>query len=214
MDLDQVDTAFGSLPYMTRKQANRLRDLIRNNNACDILELGFFHGKSSAYIAAILEERGTEGHLTTVDLTGARNRAPNINGILAQLHLTSRVTPLFAHRSYTWELQTMLRARPRPMFDLCYIDGGHTWDVTALGAFLVDRLMRPGGLIVLDDLDWSIANSPAFEKSASLRAPFSKDEQQARPVRIVWEEIMPDLGYDHFAEHPDLGWAIARKRKG
>ena len=56
--LDRVDAAFGALPYMKRTQANRLRQLILNNNARNILELGFFQGKSSAYIAADLEERG------------------------------------------------------------------------------------------------------------------------------------------------------------
>ncbi len=209
--LDRVDAAFGALPYMKRTQANRLRQLILNNNARNILELGFFHGKSSAYIAAVLEERG-DGHLTTIDLTSARTKTPNITQILSDLRLSHRVTPIFAHRSYTWELQKMLRARPRPVIDLCYLDGGHTWDVSALGVFLVDRLIRPGGILVLDDLDWSIATSPALQKNPKPLDRFSADEKTAKPVRILWEEVLPDLGYDHFATHPDLGWAIARKR--
>lgn len=209
--LDRVDAAYGDLPYMKRTQANRLRELILNNNARNILELGFFHGKSSAYIASVLEERG-DGHLTTVDLGSARDRSPNINGILSDLGLSHRVTPIFAHRSYTWELQKMLRARPRPVVDLCYLDGGHTWDVSALGVFLVDRLLRPGGILVLDDLDWSIATSPALQKSPQKLSHYSDDEKTAKPIRILWEDVLPDMGYDHFAIHPNLGWAIARKR--
>ncbi|KIN70358.1 hypothetical protein Z948_10 [Sulfitobacter donghicola DSW-25 = KCTC 12864 = JCM 14565] len=72
--LSDVDAAIGHLPYMKRAQADRLRELIRNNNARRILELGFFHGKRSAYITAILEEQGV-GHLTTIDLTSARTKA-------------------------------------------------------------------------------------------------------------------------------------------
>lgn len=142
----------------------------------------------------------------------AYTKAPNITDILAELKLGHRVTPVFAHRSYTWELQKMLRARPRPVFDLCYLDGGHSWDVSALGVFLADRLIRPGGLLVLDDLDWSIATSPAFQEGPETLGQFSSDEQQAKPVRLLWEEVLPDLGYSHFAIHPNLGWAIARKR--
>ncbi|MEZ4597942.1 MAG: hypothetical protein R3C32_14675 [Chloroflexota bacterium] len=41
----------------------------------DLLEIGFYQGKSSAYIGAILEDRGGPGHLLTID-RGDRARNP------------------------------------------------------------------------------------------------------------------------------------------
>ena len=65
------------------------------------------------------------------------------------------MTPILPFRSFTWELQKLIAQVPRPRFDLCYFDGGHTWDNTGFGVLLVDILLRPGGILVLDDMNWS-----------------------------------------------------------
>jgi predicted O-methyltransferase YrrM len=54
----------------------------------------------------------------------------------------------------------MIKKNRKPIFDFCYLDGGHTFDVTALGVSLLSILMKPGGILILDDLNWSIAKSP------------------------------------------------------
>ena len=136
VNIDTVTEKFGNLPYMKPKQAAFLKQFIVNNNVTDILELGFFHGKSTAYFAAILEENG-KGHITTIDLRNAARRSPSIIDVLAQLNLEHRVTPIFAPRSFTWEMQKMLSDDPIPQFDFIYIDGGHTWDGTGFGFFLL-----------------------------------------------------------------------------
>jgi predicted O-methyltransferase YrrM len=60
----------------------------------NILEVGFYHGKSSAYFAAILEDEG-RGHLATIDMANARQREPNIVQVLESVALSHRVTPIF-----------------------------------------------------------------------------------------------------------------------
>ncbi len=133
--------------------------------------MGFLHGKSSAYLAAILEDLG-RGHLTTIDRKAAQEFEPNIFNTLERVGLSHRVTPIFAHRSHTWELCKMIQSGQGPRFDFCYFDGGHTWDVTGFGFVLVDLLLKPGGWILFDDLDWTIAHSlvrktkvPGYAKS-------------------------------------------------
>lgn len=124
---------------------------IVEQDARHILEIGFYHGKSSAHFEAVLEELG-RGHLVTIDRNGARQREPNVEKVLAALGLTHRVMPVYAVRSYAWKMAKLIRTEPRPQFDLCYFDGGHTWDVTGFGFLLVDLILRPGGWIVFDDL--------------------------------------------------------------
>ena len=65
--LEQVHEYLGALPYMTVRQARKLTKFLERHQLRDCLELGFFHGVSSAYIADSLRTRGT-GHLTTIDL--------------------------------------------------------------------------------------------------------------------------------------------------
>jgi predicted O-methyltransferase YrrM len=208
---DDITRMFGDLPHMKEAQASVLRDLIEEEDAHNILEIGFFQGKSSAYIAAILEDRGS-GRLVTIDQLAARDRNPNIVSVLSQAGLSGRVDPVFSDRSYTWELQRMIRQSPRPVFDLCYFDGGHQWDNTGFGVLLVDMLLKPGGIIVLDDMNWSMATSNYHKRNPEKAKGFSEDERQAQTVRRVWETILPHLGYSLVREVTEISWGIARKK--
>jgi predicted O-methyltransferase YrrM len=207
----KVKAEFDDLPYMGHPQATLLRDLIVENDAENILEVGFYHGKSSAYLAAVLEDLG-RGHLVTMDLHNARQREPNIEQILSALDLTHRVTPVYADRSYTWEMARMIRARPRPQFDLCFFDGGHTWDVTGFGFVLVDMLLRPGGWIVFDDLLWTIEAAEHVQpRVPKVWRTFSPDERTAPAVKLVFDLLVPHLGYTNKRILNDGQWGIARK---
>jgi predicted O-methyltransferase YrrM len=207
----KVESTFDDLPYMRHPQATLIRNFIIEHDARDVLEIGFYYGKSSAYFAAILEDLG-RGHLVTIDMKAARNREPNIGQLLSTLNLAHRVTPVFAHRSYTWELAKMIRATPRPQFDLCYFDGGHTWDQTGFGFLLVDMLLRPGGWIVFDDLEWTVqAAMEGRAKSPRHWVACSPDERATPAVKLVMELLVPHLGYTDTRTANNGRWGIARK---
>jgi len=210
-NFEKVRSLFGNLEYMHHPQAKLLRDLIIECDAQDILEIGFFHGKSSAYIASILEDLG-RGHLVTIDRDTAREREPNIEQVLSSLDLSHRVTPVYAHRSYTWELAKMIQATPRPQFDLCYFDGGHTWDVTGFGFVLVDMLLRPGGCIVFDDLPWTIEAAKQDMVEVPLHWSAVDSEEASTPaVNLVFDTLVPHLGYTDSRIVNDGQWGVARK---
>lgn len=205
--LRQVTATFKDVRMMREKQALYIRDFMQEHAVDNVLELGFFHGKSSTYFAAILEERG-RGHLTTIDFEKAKARDPNIEGMLREMKLLHRVTPIYAKRSHTWELQRLISSPDRPAFDLCYFDGGHTWDVTGFGFLLVDMLLKPGGWIILDDLDWTLADKKGTPATATR---YDADELVTPGVRRVWELIVPHMGYENRFEHPTFKWGVAQK---
>lgn len=209
--LNAVKESFGDLEYMQHREAEFMRDFIVKHDSRDILEIGFYHGKSSAYFAAILEDLG-RGHLVTIDLETARQREPNIEQVLSSLELAHRVTPVFVERSYTWEMAKMIRAQPRPLFDLCYFDGGHTWDGTGFGFVLVDMLLRPGGWIIFDDLEWTIDNATREMRNVpkSWRV-CSPDERATAAVGLVFQFLVPHLGYEKMRIVNGGRWGIARK---
>lgn len=208
--IDEVDRRWGRLKYMGIDQARFLRDFIRTHDLSELLELGFFQGKSTAFMAAILEELG-RGHITTMDREGAKKRRPPIERVLADLRLAHRVTPIYSHRSFTWELRRLLAQSPRPEFDLCYIDGAHTWDGAGFSFLLVDVLLKPGGWVIFDDLDWSISRSPAATKDAKRYSQYSEEEKQAKQVRDVWQILLPERGYHNSYEEHRFHWGIAQK---
>src|SRR5438034_2086969 len=98
MKLDALVEALTGLDYapLTSEHGGRiLYEFVRQSGVADVLELGFAHGTSSAYIAAALDELGA-GRLTTIDRESARARKPNIDELLALTGLRGYVEPIFA----------------------------------------------------------------------------------------------------------------------
>lgn len=209
---DLVTRKWGHIPYMKEDRGRYIRDFMLERRLFDVLEIGFFHGKSSAYFAAIMEDAGN-GHLVTIDLEKSKKREPNIDAVFEAVQLSHRLTPVYAQRSYTWELKKLIEKSPRPQFDLCYFDGGHTWDLTGFGFFLVDMLLKPGGWIIFDDLDWTIQSM--IDKDPERREKqfrgYSQDERNTPGVRLVWDLLVPSMGYINKFEQEDYRWGIAQK---
>ena len=211
--LNAVEEKFGHVPYMTLAQARKLNAFIGSENLENLLELGFFHGKSSAFLAATLKELG-RGHLTTIDLEPVRDKSPNIEGMLGALGLAEWVTVHYEPRSFTWRLMRMLEADPTPRFDFCYLDAGHSWDSTGMAFFLIDRLLVPGGWLLFDDLHWTYgAMQKPGEEMPSWLARMTQEERDTPQVLKIWELLVKTHpNYGAFRE--DGQWAFARKSPG
>lgn len=208
--IEKVRDYVGKLPYLKFAQAQKIARLINENAIRNCLELGFFHGVSTAYIAAALKANGG-GHLTTVDKAGARDRSPNVDKILADLDLSDYVTVHYEPRSYTWRLMKLIEARGT--FDFCYIDGAHSWDADGFAFFLVEKLLRPGGWLLFDDLDWTHEQHMlrVAPKVPDWLARIPEEEMKTPQVRKVWELLVkPHPAFGNFRE--DGSWGIAQKK--
>jgi predicted O-methyltransferase YrrM len=152
MKIDEIKQHVQGIPYMDADRAKVITDIILENRFQSLLELGFRHGVSTCYMAGALDELGS-GNITTIDLVGAREINPNIDQMLDKVGLAKYVTVFYEPTSYIWRMMKMLEESPLPRFDFCYVDGAHDWYTSGFAFFLVDRLLKPGGLIIFDDLD-------------------------------------------------------------
>jgi predicted O-methyltransferase YrrM len=207
--VDEIRGKVEGIPHMSIAQARAITDVILENRFQNILELGFRHGVSTCYMAGALDELGT-GHVTTIDLLNAREVEPNIDHLLGDLGLARYVTVFYEPTSYIWRLMKMLEEDPSPRLDFCYIDGAHNWFTDGFAFFLVDRLLKPGGMIIFDDLDWTYKSSPTLRHTQKVdRMP--QEEKSTPQVRRVYELLVkPHPAYGEFMEKD--GWAYARKR--
>lgn len=210
MDVKDVKKVVGNLLHMTVSQAETLTAHIQKYNCENILELGFNHGVSTCYIAAALQNMG-KGTVITIDKESAKYHQPNIEDLLRQTGGLDRVTIYYESTSYTWRMMKFLEQDPTPQFDLCYLDGAHNWFVDGFAFFLVDRLLKPGGWIIFDDLDWTYAKSPALSKTEFVKN-MPIDEKITPQVQKIYELLVK--------KHPMYGefktennWAYARKIK-
>jgi predicted O-methyltransferase YrrM len=206
--LNDVKKRVNGVHGMTSSQAEVITDVIIKNRFQNILELGFNHGVSTCYMAGALDELGG-GKITTIDLLRARDANPNVEQLLDDLGLNQYANVFYEPTSYIWRLMRMLEEDSLPRFDFCYIDGAHNWYTDGFAFFLVDRLLKPGGLIIFDDLDWTYDTSPTLKnKEFVKRKP--QDERTIPQIRQVYELLVkPHPAYTEFKTVDD--WAYARK---
>jgi predicted O-methyltransferase YrrM len=204
----EVATIVAGLPHMTMPQAEQISQFIIDNNISNILELGFRHGVSTTYMAATLG-RLRAGRIVTIDLLSVKNITPNVEELLGRIGERSRVDVFYEPTSYTWRLMRLLQQDPMPRFDLCYIDGAHDWFVDGFAFFLVDRLLKPNGWIIFDDLNWTYATSPALKHTDRV-TNMPADERTLPQVRLVYDLLVKTHpSYRSFRIDED--WAFAQK---
>ena len=219
VEFDRAAQILAGVPYMAPLQGRRIYDHIREAKPQKVLELGTAHGASAGYIAAALAANA-EGSLTTVDSERADYASPTPVEVLARLGLADRVELVrVPDSSYTWFLRDQIGARSdeagncRPLYDFCFLDGAHNWTIDGLSAFLVEKLLRPGGWLLLDDLDWTYASyEDVYGVAAGAKMhPFSDRERREPHVRSVWELIVKQHpAFTQFQEDDD-GWGWAKK---
>ena len=204
---------------MSPEQGRIVYDHVRATRPAEVLELGTAHGVGAAYLAAALEANG-DGRLTTVDFEGAAYD-PAPGDVLARAGLAHRVDEVREFSSYTWWLKEQVASRSdadgncEPRFDFVYLDGAKNWTIDGLAVVLVEKLLRPGGWLLMDDLDWTYAQDPHRDATDGIvHRELSAPERTEPHLRAVFELIV--------AQHPsftdlrvqDEWWGWARKAPG
>lgn len=199
---------------MTLAQGRAMYDHIVKTRPGQVLELGTAHGVSAAYIAAALDENGS-GHLTTLDRTSA-GYDPGPDELLRRAGLQSRVSVIARDdSSYNWYLKEQIESQSNdagvcdPIYDLCYLDGAHDWTIDGLAVVLVEKLLRPNGWLVFDDLSWMSPKNWADDLG------YSEAERSEPHMRAIFDLIIKQsLTFTELRLEPDLDWAWARKMPG
>jgi predicted O-methyltransferase YrrM len=217
MKFAEIRSRLEGVPFITPEQARTLYDFVCEQRPEESLELGFGHGASSCYIAAALQEAGG-GHLTCVDLWSAVEwQKPRIEELLQETGLADYVTVSREKTSYTWFLKNKIEERTaqnacEPIYDFCFLDGAKHWTIDSSAFFLVDKLLKTGGWILFDDLQWTfeskLARGKELSDGISLRE-MSEDELKTPHVELIFRLlVMQHPSYSEFRIQDGCwGWA-------
>jgi predicted O-methyltransferase YrrM len=219
VDFEAVADAVEGVPYMTRAQGRWVHDHLRDSEARDALDLGTAHGVSAAYIAS------AGCRVVSVDWAGA-DWDPPPTAVLERAGVTDSVELVRdPSSSYVWWLKQQVEARSddagncEPLFDFCYLDGAHNFAIDGIAVLLVERLLRPGGWLLLDDVDWSYDRDMGeaaipYTQTEGVLHPLSEEERSVPHVRAVLELVVKP--HPSFTELrlEDGRWAWARKAPG
>jgi len=199
---------------MSPEQGRIVYEHVATTRPAETLELGTAHGVGAAYMAAA----GT--HVTTVDFAGAAYDPPP-EEIVRRAGVAERVDIVREYSSYTWWLKEQVATRSdaqgncEPRFDFVYLDGAKNWTIDGLAVVLVEKLLKPGGWLLMDDLGWTYAQDPHREATDGVvHRELSAPERAEPHLRAVFDLIV--------AQHPsftelrvqDDWWGWARKAPG
>jgi hypothetical protein len=151
---------------------SRIERLIAANPNAVIAEIGVGIGATTLAIAEAMDGRGTL-HLFDFD-----DALEELCADLAARGFTNVVPHGNTRRhwdSYQWPLTKLIDSGAGPMFDYVYLDGAHTV-LHDLGAFfLIDKLLKRGGVLEFDDYKWHFGKSKWM---VGQRFDFIPDDQE------------------------------------
>jgi len=170
-----------------------------------VLELGTAHGVGAAYMAAAVAANGG-GRVTTVDRFRFEGPAPEETLERAGI---AELVEIVRVPDSSYCLWLTGQTHGGPSLDFCYLDGAHDLHVDGVAALLAEQLLRPGGWLLLDDLDWT------YEAGTVPGAERLSDAERAAPqVRLVYDHLV--RAHPSFTEtrEEDGVWGWARKDPG
>jgi predicted O-methyltransferase YrrM len=211
---DEVARAVAGIPFMSPEQGRLVYDHVRETGVQDVLELGTAHAVGAAYMAA------AGAQVTTVDHAGAAYH-PSPEEVVARAGVAERVAIVREYSSYTWWLKELVEARSdahgnvEPCFDFVYLDGAKNWTIDGLAVVLIEKLLRPGRWLLMDDLEWTYDQDPGRDATDGIHHRELSERERTEPhLRAVFDLIV--------AQHPsftelrrqDEWWGWARKAPG
>jgi predicted O-methyltransferase YrrM len=201
-DFERIADEVAGIPHTRPSKGWVLYEFVKRARSEEVIELGCAQGVGTCYLAAGIVAGSGHGHVTAYEQR--TDLLPDLAALLARTGLGPYVTPRFDERGYNWMLGDLLerrckdRASEVEFIDFCFIDGAHTWNDDGFAFFLVDKLLRPGGWILFDDLKWTGIHA---------RSQGEREIPQVGKVVDLLVATHPD--YDVIRWH-NFGWA--RKR--
>jgi predicted O-methyltransferase YrrM len=118
--------------------------------------------------------------------------------VLARAGLAHRVTVVREHSSYNWFLKREIEGASdaagncEPRYGFCYLDGSKNWNVDGLAVVLIEKLLRPGAWLLMDDLEWTYESNPWIVPSGDGKplGPLSESERTEPHLQAVFELIV------------------------
>lgn len=100
------------------------------------------------------------------------------------------------HDSYNWKLSDMLLEMKEQekdgIFDVAYLDGNHTLAFDGLACWLLKQLVKKGGYLIFDDVDWSYKKYRATHPTAFER--YTEEQVADCQIKRVINLFMRDDG--------------------
>lgn len=203
--LERIDAATMGVPWSHPRVCHLLFDLALSFERPQILEVSCCYGKATAYLATAA--RLHNGRVRSVDQYRLWWRGRTAADLVNQVGASGWCDITF-EQDARWYLLELLTANPGEWIDLAFVDASHSVEVDAFIALAAWTHLRPGGVLVLDDLDWTA------KQHAQPDWPFSRPSHPH--VRTIYDYIraLPDVdeAIEWGRAQVEWSWGLLRKQ--
>jgi len=184
---------------------------ILDKNLSTCIELGTGFGATSCMMGAAVKKLN-QGKLITIDKY--LHQPVNVKVLMRHVGLSDdSIEVIDDELGYNWYLAELIRKQTHdgvciPIFDFCLLDGAHEWEPDALAFSLIAKLLKPGGWIAIDDINFYFRLIPNCwqEKHGN----YTDKELDTFQMRMVYELVVqqhPDFCDFHLTHEGRIGWA-------
>ncbi len=149
---DEKNTEFQLHSNIDRKECEFLKKILNEFKPINAIEIGCAYGISSLVICSMLENYNNSHH-TIID----PHQSTQWNNI-GVINLKRAGIDFFDLIELPSEIALPDLLSRGKSYDFGLIDGFHTFDHTLVDFFYLNRLIRVGGVIVIDDISWPSVN--------------------------------------------------------
>ena len=131
-------------------EGEALRKWVSSENAAQTVEIGLGYGVSALYICEGLIRNGRpDARHVVLDPFQARRFADCGLQVLEE----AGVRPLVEYHAEVSQIALPAFLKEGRRFDFGFVDGNHRFDSVFVDLFYLGRLLRKGGVVILDDYD-------------------------------------------------------------
>jgi len=139
---------------IAQEEGEFLQEIMRRHRPEVSVEVGCAYGISSLYICEALREVNAAKHIIMDPYQHSWSQGIGI----ANLKRAGYADIIEFHEDPSYQYLARL-TEEHVKIDFAFIDGNHSFDYVLVDFFLIDKLLEPGGIVVLDDFSYpSIRN--------------------------------------------------------
>jgi predicted O-methyltransferase YrrM len=136
--------------HVDRTEAGLIRRAVMATRPKVSLEVGFAYGISALFICDTLAELGSRSRHIVLD----PNQSTNWRGIGLRNLQRAGYGDVIELREERSEFALPQLLKEGVVLDFAFIDGWHTFDHVLLDFFYINRMLRVGGIVAFDDVDF------------------------------------------------------------